>query len=69
MHIELRVQTVCERALHQEYYLQPQIVVEYLNSYMYRGLNASGFTVEGPWQTRSIVYLEVVRKLVDAGSC
>ena len=26
MHIELRVQTVCELALHQEYYLQPQIV-------------------------------------------
>ena len=43
--------------------------VEYLNSYMYRGLNASGLTVEGPWQTRSIVSVEVVRKLVDAGSC
>jgi len=26
-------------------------------------------TVEGPWQTRSIVSVEVVRKLVDAGSC
>ena len=26
MHIELRVQTVCELALQQEYYLQPQIV-------------------------------------------
>ena len=25
-----------------------------------RGLNASGFTVEGPWQTRSIVSVEVV---------
>ena len=43
--------------------------VEYLNSFMYRGLNASGFTVEGPWQTRSIVSVEVVCKLVDAGSC
>ena len=32
--------------------------VEYLNSY--RGLNASGFTVEGPWQTRSIVSVAVV---------
>jgi len=32
-------------------------------------LNASGFTVEGPWQTWSIVSVEVVRKLVDAGSC
>jgi len=32
-------------------------------------LNASGFTVEGPWQTRSIVSVEVVHKLVDAGSC
>ena len=32
--------------------------VEYLNSY--RGLNASGFTVEGPWQTISIVSVEVV---------
>jgi len=34
--------------------------VEYLNRY--RGLNASGFTVEGPWQTRSIVSVEVVHK-------
>jgi len=33
------------------------------------GLNASGFTIEGPWQTRSIMSVEGVRKLVDAGSC
>jgi len=26
------------------------------------GLNASGFTVEGPGQTRSIVSVEVIRK-------
>jgi len=31
-------------------------------------LNASGFTVEGPWQTRSLC-LYISRKLVDAGSC